>query len=122
MATKRVQANLNTKIETLDKARKHKEALARHKKLDFSDLQLDELSEEMESLKERRNALEKLKNPSTKYDIKRFNEMVNRASIKLVREKRLGLRKKAVGRPRGMDKEDEEFLLRCIESKTTAHG
>ena len=122
MATKRVQANLNTKIETLDKAIKHEEALARHKKLDFSDLQLDELSEEMESLKERRNALEKLKNPSTKYDIKRFNEMVNRASIKLVREKRLGLRKKAVGRPRGMDKEDEEFLLRCIESKTTAHG
>ena len=113
---------MDTKIDTLDKAIKHKEALLRHKKLDFSDLQQDELLEETESLRERRNALEKLKNSSTKYDMKRFDQMVNRASIKLIREKRLGLRKKAVGRPRGMDEEDEEFLLRCIESKTTAHG
>ena len=80
------------------------------------------MSEEIDSLRERSDALESLKNPSTKYDIKRFNAMVNRASIKLIWEKRRGLRQKAVGRPRGMDQEDEEFLLRCIESKTTTHG
>eukprot|EP00794_Sanderia_malayensis_P009595 gene9595-10582_t len=121
-ATNKVKANVDTKIETLDRTIRHKEAFFRSKTFDFNDLQQDELSEEIECLRERRNALEKLNNPSTKYDIKRFNEMVNRASIKLVREKRLGLRKKSVGRPRGIDEEDEKFLLRCIESKTTAHG
>ncbi len=117
-----VKATVDTKIATIDRTLKQKEAFLKSKSLDFNDLQQDELSEEIESLKERRTTLENLKNPCTKYDLKRLNEMVSRASIKLVREKRLGLRKKSVGRPRGMDEEDENFLLRCIESKTTAHG
>ena len=77
-------------------------------------MQQEELSEEIDSLRERRDALESLKNLSTKYDIKRFYELIT--------EKRLGLGSKAVGRPSGMDQKDEEFVLRCIESKTTTHG
>jgi len=50
-------------------------------------VQQEELSEEIDSLRERRDALESLN--STEYDIKRFNAMLNGASIKLIREKDL---------------------------------
>lgn len=89
LATNGVKANVDTKIDMIDKAIMYKTALIRRKKLDFSDVQQEELSEEIESLREMRDTLESLKNPSNKYDIKRFNAMVNRASIKLIREKDL---------------------------------
>ena len=53
---------------------------------------------------------------------KRIGEMIQRTSLRLIKENRIGLRKKSSGRPLSMDQSDEEFLLNCIETNTTAHG
>ena len=39
----------------------------------------------------------------------------------MIQENRLGLRKASTGRPLSLDDEDEQFILSCIESKSTAH-
>ena len=76
LATNGVKANVDSKIDMIDKSIMYKTALIRRKKLDFSDVQQEELSEEIYFSWERRDTLDSLKNPSTKYDIKRFNAMV----------------------------------------------
>ena len=48
--------------------------------------------------------------------------MIRRTQYSLIRENRVGMRKKSKGRPLSMNEVDETFLLNCIESKTTAHG
>ena len=90
LATNEVKANLESKIDRIDQSIMYNTALFRRKRLDFSNEQQEELSEEIDMLRERRDVLESLRNLSTKYDIKKFNAMVNRASIKLIREKDLG--------------------------------
>ena len=48
--------------------------------------------------------------------------MIRRTQYSLIRENRVGIRKKSMGSPLSMDEVDDTFLLNCIESKTTAHG
>ena len=48
--------------------------------------------------------------------------MIHRTQKKLINQNRLGMRKKGNGRSLAMDSLDEQFVLNCIESKTTAHG
>ena len=47
--------------------------------------------------------------------------MIRRTQL-YINENRVGLRRKGSGRPITVDELDEQFLLNCIESKTTAHG
>ena len=48
--------------------------------------------------------------------------MIRRTQTKLIRDVRLGTRKKGGGWSLAMDDLDEQFVLNCIESNTTAHG
>ena len=48
--------------------------------------------------------------------------MIRRIQYSLIRENRVGMHNKSMGRPLSMDEVDETFLLNCIESKTTTHG
>ena len=48
--------------------------------------------------------------------------MITRKKRKLVILRRLGLRKASTGRPLALDDVDENFILQCIENKSTAHG
>ena len=57
---------MDSKMDMIDKAIMYKTALIRRKKLDVSDVQQAELSEELDSLRERKDALESLN--STEYD------------------------------------------------------
>ena len=41
--------------------------------------------------------------------------MIRCTQYSLIRENRIGMRKKSMGRPLSMDEVDETFLLRCIE-------
>ena len=66
--------------------------------------------------------MEDLKNPMTKVRKTQLGQMIRRTQTKLIRDVRLGMRKKGSGRSLAMDDLDEQFVLNCIETKTTAHG
>ena len=121
-ATDMVKLRIQSQIETTDNDIRVKELSLRKKQYDWSQIQIYEINDEIDSLRIRRNELEKLKALATKYEKKRVKEMIRRTQYSLIREKRVGMRKKSMGRPLSMDEVDETFLLNCIESKTTAHG
>ena len=56
-------------------------------------IQIDEINE-IDSLRLRRNELEKLKALTTKYEKKRVKEMIRHTQYSLIRENRVGMRKK----------------------------
>ena len=53
---------------------------------------------------------------------KALKNMITRKKKKLVILRRLGFRKASTGRPLALDDVDDNFLLQCIENKSTAHG
>ena len=117
-----VTLRLKSRMESIDSNINSKELILQRKTHDWTEHQLGELSDDITSLKEQKDDLEKLLNPSTKYERKRIGEMIQRTSLRLIKENRIGLRKKSSGRPLSMDQLDEEFLLNCIETKATGHG
>ena len=88
----------------------------------WSEVQLDELHESIDDLKVRIESLKSLMRNETKIDKKKLNQMIRRTQGQLIQENRLGLRKASTGRPLSLDDEDEQFILSCIESKSTARG
>ena len=58
----------------------------------------------------------------TKVRKTQLGQMIRRTQTKLIRDVRLGTRKKRSGRSLAMNDLDEQFVLNCIETKTTAHG
>ena len=58
----------------------------------------------------------------TKVSKTQLGQMIRRTQTKLIRNVRLGMRKKGSGRSLAMDDLDEQIVLNCIETKTTAHG
>ena len=92
------------------------------KRLDWTETQLAEIMDETDSLKERKQDLQSLLAPTTKSEKKRVKEMIRPTQLNLINENRIGLRRKGSGRLITFDELDEQFLLNCIESKTTAHG
>ena len=121
-ATDMVKLRIQSQIEITDNNIKVKEQSLKKKQYNSSQIQIDEINDEIYSLMLRRNELEKLKAPTTKYEKKRVKEMIKRTQYSLIRENRVGMRKKSMGRLLSMDEVDETFLLNCIESKPTAHG
>ena len=53
---------------------------------------------------------------------KALKNMITHKKRKLVILRRLGLRKDSTGRPLTLDDVDENFILQCIENKSTALG
>ena len=83
---------------------------------------LGDLHNEIETLNVRKDDLHTIINPTSKSAKKKIGQMIHRTMRRLITENRLGLRRKTSGRPLGMDEIEENFILECIESKTTAHG
>ena len=121
-ATDMVKLRLEEQIKNVDCRINQKEKMMKQKSLDWEKFQLEELGEEIDSLKERKKNLEDLKNPMTKVRKTQLGQMIRRTQTKLIRNVRLGMRKKGSGRSLAMDDLDEQFVLNCIETKTTAHG
>ena len=88
----------------------------------WTEHQLDDLNNEIETLNARKDDLHTIINPTSKSAKKKIGQMIHRTVRRLITENRLGLRRKSSGRPLGMDETDENFILKCIESKSTAHG
>ena len=53
---------------------------------------------------------------------KRCEQCKRRLARNLVEENRVKRRKTSTGAPRALDSEDEEFIQKAIEDKSTAHG
>lgn len=70
-------------------------------------------------MEDRKEILDKLASGENDKGLK---EMISRKYKKEVLQKMIGMRKYSSGRPQKLDIEDEQFLLNCIESKSTAHG
>ena len=131
-----IQERINAKLaaEDMVSLRLKKQLAKLHEEIDskekqyilkqsrWSEVQLDELHESIDDLKARIESLKSLMRNETKIDKKKLNQMVRRTQGKLIQENRLGLRKASTGRPLSLDDEDEQFILSCIESKSTAHG
>ena len=65
-ATDMVKLRIQSQIETTDKNIKIKDLSLKKKQYDWSQIQIDEINDEIDSLRLRRNELEKLKAPTTK--------------------------------------------------------
>ena len=97
-ATDMVKLRIKSQIETTDNNIKVKELSLKKKQNDWSQIQIDKINDEIDSLRLRRNELEKLKAPITKYEKKRVKEMIRRTQYSLIRENRVGMRKKKYGK------------------------
>ncbi|CAB4002132.1 RNA-directed DNA polymerase from transposon X-element [Paramuricea clavata] len=84
----------------------------------WTNLQLDELKQEMDDHREK---LEGVKQLINKENPKAIQNMVRQQYKKDVVQRRIGMRKASTGRPKALDEEDEKFILECIENKATAH-
>ena len=113
---------LEDKIKSVDNQIIQKQRMVRQKGLDWEKYQLDELEEDIDSLAERQKSLEDLKYPTSKSKKTLLDQMIRRTQKSLINQNRLGMRKKGSGRSLAMDSLDEQFVVNCIESKTTAHG
>ena len=96
-----------------------KEILLRSKQNIWSDMQVKEVTEDIQELK---TALESLKSLKVEEETPRKKSMLSRCRKNLIRDRRLKLRRLGSGRKVGMDGEDERMLLDCITDKGTAHG
>ena len=110
---------IKKRIDCADEMISSNELKMKRKRLDWTDTQLAEIMDETDSLKERKQDLQGPLAPTEKKQVK---EMIRRTQLNLINENRIGLSRKGSGRPITVDELDEQFLLNCIESNTTAHG
>ena len=113
---------IKKRIDCVDEMISSNELKMERKRLDWTETQFAEIMDETDSLKVRKQDLQSLLAPATKSEKKRVKEMIWRTQLNLINENRIGLHRKGSGRPITADELDEQFLLNCIESKTTAHG
>ena len=81
---------------------------------------LKELRSKRELLQERLTDLIDVSRCETKISKQKFNQSVKRLSQKFIMENKLKGRKLGAGARRRLD--DEEFIARAVESKSTSHG
>lgn len=71
---------------------------------------------------ERARSIQNLQIKEDKNSKKRFQQRKRRLAKGLLEENRVKRRKTCSGAPRALDSEDEEFIQKSIEDKSTAHG
>ena len=121
-ATDMVRLRLHSKLEKVKGLISSKQKQLDRMKSHWTEHQLDDLNNEIETLNVRKDDLHTIINPTSKSAKKKIGQMIHRTVRRLITENRLGLRRKSSGRPLGMDETDDNFILECIESKSTAHG
>lgn len=82
----------------------------------------DDLETEKELLSEQAENIACLQDKKDSSSKKLFNQRKRRLAVQLIDENRVKRRKASSGAPRLLDSEDEEFVRRGIEDKSTAHG
>ena len=83
---------------------------------------MKELRSKRDLLQEQLTDLIDVSRCETKISKQKFNQSVKRLSQKLIMQNRLKGRKLGAGARRLLDSDDEEFIARAVESKSTSHG
>ena len=122
IANDTVTARLNFKITRCDESSQKFEKKKSNVMIDWTQVQLDELQQNIDDLINYKVDLQRLQAAESKSDKYRLTAMVQNALRKLIRERRLKRRKLGSGRKLAMDSLDEMYLLKMIESKSVAHG
>ena len=114
-----VTDDLQSRIKKIEKCIWNERQKLEKKSQFWTKTQLDELEEKIEDLEEKKHRFQEIVEHS---DSKSFKEVVSRKYEKIIAERRVGMRRAGLGRPKSLDEVDESFLLDCIEHKSTAHG
>jgi hypothetical protein len=110
------ETRLDGEIETL-------QSLIRMKTGKWSATKMADLKEKLQTKQESLEEVKKMEDPFTPYDRQRYNQMVQRQQNGLMESNRL--KRRAIttqGRPESLNSDDEEFIAKQIEDKTTIHG
>ena len=83
---------------------------------------LKDLGGRKEVLQERLNSNKELLQQNDNYCRQRFKQASKKIARRLILDNKLKLRKLGAGAPVLSDSEDEEFIAKAVESKSTAHG
>ena len=83
---------------------------------------LKDLGGRKEVLQERLNSNKELLQQNDNYCRQRLKQASKKITRRLVLDNRLKLRKLGAGAPVLLDSEDEEFIAKALESKSTVHG
>ena len=121
-ATDMVRLTLHSNVEKVEGLISSKEKQPDRMKSHWTEHQLGDLNNEIETLNVRKDNLYTIINPTNKSAKKKIGQMIHRTMRKLITENRLGLRRKSSGRSLGMDEIEKNFIRKCIESKSMAHG
>lgn len=108
----RIQKNLHD-IEALD--------LQASKGI-LSEKRLKDVQLQKELLGNRLSENQKILDKDDRYSIQKFNQSTRRLAEQLIKENGFKNRKNAAGAPQLLDSEDEEFIAKAIEDKSSAHG
>jgi hypothetical protein len=97
-------------------------ALIPEKKDHWPKKRIEDLEEKKILHEERLAEIEVVKKRESKYGKQQFKQGVKRIADKIVEENRTKHRKLGQRASRKVDSDDEEFIVKCIEDKATAHG
>ena len=111
---------INSKIDKIESDVKVLEI--KTKQGTFSEKWLKDLGGRKEVLQEILNSNKELLHQNDNYCRQRFKQASRKIARRRVLDNRLKLRKLGTGAPVLLDSEDEEFIAKAIESKSTAHG
>lgn len=119
-----VRLRLNSKKEKLEKEIKEKENLYQKKTSIWSSKTLQEIQNEVQKLKEKVKDTEGLLHfDPTDSNYQRKRQMLKRQASSLIECNRLKRRKLSNQGPKlQLDEEDEEFIAKAIEDKSSYHG
>ena len=82
----------------------------------------EDLESEKDMLKERAARITNLQTKQERSSKKQFQQCKRKLATQLIEENRIKRRKICSGAPRLLDSDDEEYIKRAIEDKSTAHG
>ncbi|XP_070580686.1 uncharacterized protein [Ptychodera flava] len=88
----------------------------------LSDKRKSDLLDEKDSLQIRKKELACFLNPQNKKTKRKMSQTRKRIAINLLEENRIKRRKLGAGAPQLLDSEDEMFIAKAVEDKSTAHG
>lgn len=119
-----VRLRLNSKKEKLEKEIKEKENLLQKKTNVWSSKTLEEIQSEVQKLKEKVEDTEGLLHSQpTKSNYQRKRQMLKHQASSLIESNRLKRRKLSnQGLKPKLDEEDEDFIAKAIEDKSSYHG
>ena len=117
-----VQVRLNQKTQKLQEIIEEKQNLKEKCVDSWSKARLDDLQEEIEVITERLEELKNVSTPTCKTSERKRARMVKRNAAEFLESNRVKRRKLGAGRHSEIDSEDEEYIAKHIEEKSTAHG